>query len=123
MASKPPIISGNQPHTVSLPEGSSVAARKSIRKATPAPDLPVVPPRDAQSTPKTAPAPARAAPRAPAKAAPRAERRRAAPAPEPVGEQVGFGADIMARLEGLKQRNDQVRAALDRLPATAGMKR
>ncbi|MFD0668453.1 hypothetical protein ACT80S_12090 [Ramlibacter sp. MAHUQ-53] len=122
-SSKPQIISNNQPHTVSLPTGSTVAARKAPRKPPPAPEVPEVAPPEARPLPAAPKPAARPAP----KAAPKAEKRKAAaplpPPPAPAVEQVGFGADIMQRLQGLRQRNDEVRAALDQLPVPTGAKR
>lgn len=125
MATKPEIISSQQPHTVSLPAGSTVAARKAPRKPPAGPDVLDMEMPKPRARPAPAPAAPKVGPKTAAKPASKAAPRKAAPAPAPAPqvEQVGFGADIMQRLAGLRQRNDQVRAALDQLPDASGAKR
>ncbi len=117
---QPSVLKSSQPHSVSLPEGSSVATRKAVRK--PADKEPQASPgkRNARRAGTLQDAPAAvpaiiardaAAETAltdlPAMAAPATE------APAPMSDA------IARRLEELRRRNDTVRATLAR-QATAG---
>ena len=113
---EPPIIQSGKPHTVSLPEGSTVAAHKRPRKASG--QLPAAPPPlalrlgdlpDAQD-------------RSIAQARPAAAGLRASPAQKtpatvpPATASVGLDAGLMARIAELEQRNARVRSMLPNQP-------
>lgn len=119
MATPPSIIGSGKPHTVSLPDGSNVATHKTTQKRDPqAQELltarGMAKSRAAPAESKTAPKPSRAAARNP--------RKQVAPEPEPEVPQPPpslLGDAIIERIAQLRQANNAVRAALDRLPAAA----
>lgn len=117
--SDPQIIQSGKPHTVSLPEGSTVAAHKRPRMA--GGQLPEPPPLAelrlgdipdelelAQATARTAP-PQATARHAPAAAAAARGARARPPA--------GLDPALLARIADLERRNDQVRGTLQRVGA------
>ncbi len=112
----PTVIGSGQPHTVSLPEGSTVATRRRLRKA--GGQLPTQPgeARREGSVPGELPGRGQATPRGGAgKAEARAMPARGA---APLGSISPRALDsaLLARIAELTQRNQAVRATLDHLP-------
>ncbi len=106
------MIANRQPHTVSLPAGSNVAARKSARK--PGPAEPAPPPRARASVKDQSAEPAAARAALP-KAAARSPRK-AEPAPAPAAApQPVLGDAIVRRIAAVQALNDDARAVLARL--------
>lgn len=119
MATQPPIIGSGHPHTVSLPDGSHIAASKAPPKAhSQMSDLP--PPRAAA---KSRGAAAESKPAGKASRAGARPARKAAAASEPQAVDAApvsvLSDAIIQRIAQLQQNNDAVRAQLDRLPASA----
>lgn len=116
--SDPQIIGSGKPHSVSIEPGSNSATRKTRRKPdTTAVEVPTL---RTQATLEAA----TPAPKAPRAAAARAPRKGAARLPPPPPAEAPppppmLGDGILRRIAELQQRNEAVRAQLDRLPAAA----
>lgn len=108
---QPPIIGSGQPHTVTLAPGSNTATHKQPRVAAPTPQAPRPQFRPASRPEVAKPNTARPAPptEVPAPAS-----------PEPEPESI-LSPHILQRISGLQERNESVRAELDRLPASLGL--
>ncbi len=117
---EPPIIGSGKPHSVSLPAGSTVAAQ--VHKPKGGTPVPETTPEEVRRVP---------VPDAIPTEKPRARLRPAKRSlPTPAGAattkaarpqtDVTDHAAILARISQLEQRNDQVRAQLDRLEAEDG---
>jgi len=113
--SEPPIIGSGKPHTVSLPEGSTVASH--ARKPTAGSPLPEDPPevvRRGQAPDSLATEKPRARLR-PAKRNLPAPSTLASPGAGAATATNAADAALLARIAELQRRNSQVRAQLDRV--------
>jgi len=114
--SKPPNIVGTHGHTVSLPEGGNIATRKTARKPDGAPQAPAA--RAKAPARPAAPAPKAARSGTAKPAASRKSTAQASTLPPDADEPMPLGESILLRIADLQQRNDAVRAQLDRLAAS-----
>lgn len=118
--SKPPdIIGHSHAHTVCLPEGSNVAARKAARKPEAGAELP---PPKARAAARPVPAAAKPARAGTAAAKPAAARRAStSPGLSSTGladEPLPLNEAILRRIAQLQESNEAVRAEFERLAAT-----
>ncbi len=113
---EPTVIGSGQPHTVSLPEGSTVATRRRLRKA--GGQLPEQPGEARREGSVPGVLPVRGKAKARGGAGPdeaRAIPARAAAPVVPIGPRA-LDPALLARIAELTQRNQAVRATLDHLP-------